>query len=178
MSENIENQNPKKGFGIWKILAIALASIILFCIGFYFIVIVPATDSFASRSRDTNRQSSLRLISLGLMGYYVDNEKYPAEISSGCLTMTGLKGYFTTIPKEPLLNHKNDGCDDMNAEIPFAYRVFKNAKNEDEYIISATMENGEYGNSSHTIDEIVKNPELLKNLQKWNGKYYIVSSVY
>lgn len=172
VSQNPQNL-PKKPLWkkILKILAIAFVSIAIFSIR-------PSLENYKKNAYDTGRQASLRSLALSLGMYNIDKNSYPAEISSGCVNFSALKSYVSGFSAESNPRHKHDGCNDANAEIPFAYRVFKNEENEDEYILSVTMENEKNGNSAHTIDEIIKNPELLKSLQKGNGKYYIVSSVY
>lgn len=179
VSQNLQNL-PKKPLWkkILKILAIAFVSIVIFCVAGYYIFLRPSLENYEKNAYDTSRQASLKSLAVSLSSYNIDTNSYPAEISSGCVNISGLGSYLPSVPTEPRTAHKNDGCNDINAESAFAYRVFKNEKNEDEYILSATMENEKNGNSAYDIDEIKKNPELLKNLQKGNGKYYIVSSVY
>lgn len=184
ISEQNISQNsqhlPKKPLWkkILKILAIAFVSIVIFCVAGYYIFLRPSLENYQKNAYDTSRQASLKSLAVSFSSYNIDTNSYPAEISSGCVNISELGSYLPSVPAERRAAHKNDGCNDANAESAFAYRVFKNEKNEDEYILSATMENEKNGNSAYDIDEIKKNPELLKNLQKGNGKYYIVSSVY
>ncbi len=138
-----------------------------------------AMEAYLMRTRDTNRIASLKNFYLAFSTYAVDNWKIPEELSSGCVPFDELKDwYLRSIPTDPIAGRLNDGCTDTNAESTFGYRVLENTEISQKFIISATLETENHGNSPYSIDELVKNPELLKEVEsgKYNkkGKYYIV----
>lgn len=71
------------------------------------------------------------------------------------------------LPTDPLKGRINYGCIDSSKENSYAYRLVnleENGHNSSYALISATMENVSYGNSPYTIDEVARNPRLIKKI--------------
>lgn len=109
-------------------------------------VLYPSMTDYVSRARDMNRMAKIMNLSLAIMTYQRDNDAYPPQHQSGCFPYGYLLVPNQYIRKDmdfsdPKKNFIHDGCNDKNVKIPFAYRVFKDSNGQENYILSANMEN-------------------------------------
>lgn len=141
-------------------------------------ILYPSMVEYLSRSRDTSRALAIRNIYLALMSYNVDTLSFLEVPQNGCLLKVLEWTYIKKLPTDPLKGQINYGCVDSLRKNSYAYRLINLEENEQNSfyaLISTTIKNTSYGNSPYTIDEVVKNPRLIKKIMnrelKW--KYYI-----
>lgn len=126
---------------------------------------------YLEKTRDINRMKAIQNIAMGLAVYFVDNDSYPAQTESGCVSAEDLDNILVKIPVDTLKTHINTGC---IKEGEFGYAtVLKDGKNI--AVIGATMEDEKNGNSDISIEEIRENPEKIYDVKidSKKGKYYL-----
>lgn len=134
-------------------------------------------SNYAAKSRDVSRISKLNTLALSLLMYQAEYGKLPNEAPNGCLPYQDI---ISTTPYlrtngdyvDPKSTHENDGCASAGE---FAYRKLK-VNGEEVFMLSATMEDFDNGNSIFSIDQLVNDQKLLQNIGKVSGKYYIYIS--
>lgn len=121
------------------------------------------SGSYLERSRDTSRMSGLNNIALAINMYYLDHDKYPKPLASGCIPTEELKKYLKTIPTDPVAGRLTQGCNDKNALSTYAYALTKNEKGEQIMLLGADMEVRTAGNSFLAIFAYAETPNLIKS---------------
>lgn len=132
--------------------------------------------SYFERSRDTSRMSGLNNIALAINMYYLDHDKYPKPLASGCIPTEELKKYLKTIPTDPVAGRLTQGCNDKNALSTYAYALTKNEKGEQIMLLGADMEVRTAGNSFLAIFAYAETPNLIKSWKerKMQWQHYII----
>ncbi|MCL5004072.1 MAG: prepilin-type N-terminal cleavage/methylation domain-containing protein [Patescibacteria group bacterium] len=102
----------RKLLGFTLIELVVVISIITILVGSLFAVIRP--QDFLSRSRDSRRQSDLKLIQTALEQYYANNNSYPSAtpLAGSSWTYNGVT-YLRSVPKDP--NGNTNYCYNYNS---------------------------------------------------------------
>lgn len=119
-----------KGFTLIELLVVISIIAILSMIGLI------SYSNFMKNSRDSKRQSDLKMIQSALEDYHADQLYYPPTVTPGSpLTFSGTsntKSYMTTVPKDPLQSPAREysyvpsGCADSKCR---NYCLFANLEN-------------------------------------------------
>lgn len=137
----------------------------------------PSMTGYLQRSRDAARMSHINDISISLGAYYVDKERYPSEVSSGCIPQELIEYMPRWIPVDPSPGRLTDGCDGTDG-MTYAYR--SPVIDMPVFLIGADMET-EFGwNSYQDIDELIQDISGVDEIQgmfvRWSGPHYILSN--
>jgi type II secretory pathway pseudopilin PulG len=176
--EKWDETTPRPFVGAKKFFLIFFAVIfpaLLAIVGIMAAALFPALTSNLWDARDQNRMATLRVVSVAISSYYVDNGTFPTQPSSGCLPYDQIKLYIpgrTLSFVDPIKWRLTKWCDGSDGQ-SFVYRFIDANSNNPTFIIGAELEGKGRGNSSLTIDQVT--PSIVSSARRWEWNYYYIS---